>query len=96
MNIIRKDQVITEISRNTGFRPSVVRVILDDFCEVVSISLSNGASVQLTEFGTFEPKKRAARTGRNPHTNKPVPIPPRVVPVFKPGTKLKNIVTKEI
>ena len=43
-------------------------------------------------FGTFEVKKRAARTGRNPQTGAELQIPARKVPVFKAGKGLKDLV----
>ena len=58
--------------------------------------LSKGDKVQFSGFGTFEPKKRAARTGRNPHTKEAVPIPARILPVFTAGKYLKDAVEKEI
>lgn len=48
--------------------------------------------MQLVGFGSFEVKKRAARTGRNPRTNEPVEIPAAKLPVFKPGKALKDAI----
>lgn len=39
-------------------------------------------------FGTFSVTKRAARTGRNPQTGKPIKIAARKVARFKPGKEL--------
>lgn len=46
--------------------------------------------VQIQGFGTFETKKRAARTGRNPLTGKSVTIPAASVVSFKPASALKG------
>ena len=43
--------------------------------DVISAALAEGDEVRLVGFGTFEVKKRAARTGRNPKTKEPVEIP---------------------
>ena len=53
-----------------------------------------GDKVQLVGFGTFETAKRAAREGRNPQTGKTVKIAASVVPKFKAGKALKDIVNK--
>ena len=45
-------------------------------------------------FGSFEVKKRAARTGLNPRTKEPVKIAATKVPVFKAGKALKDAVAK--
>ena len=46
--------------------------------------------VALVGFGTFEPRKRAARNGRNPQTGKEIKIPAKTVASFKAGSKLKD------
>ena len=46
----------------------------------------------LVGFGTFEPRKRAARNGRNPQTGKEIKIPAKTVPVFSAGKKFKEVV----
>lgn len=85
-----KEDIIAAVSRETGFRPAVVEVVIESMLERISHALANGGKVQFSGFGTFELKKRAARTGRNPHTNQPVPIPERFSSVFKPGKSLKG------
>ncbi len=45
--------------------------------------------------GTFEPRKRAARTGRNPQNGKPLKIPAKTVPAFSAGKKFKELVGKK-
>jgi len=48
-------------------------------------ALKDGDQVQLKDFGMFEVKTRAARTGRNPKTGEPVQIAASIVPSFVPG-----------
>ena len=62
--------------------------------DVISAALAEGDEVRLVGFGTFEVKKRAARTGRNPKTKEPVEIPASKVPAFKPGKALKEAVAQ--
>lgn len=45
--------------------------------------------VRVEPLGTFRVKTRAARTGRNPITNKPVNIPEKTTIVFKPSKAIK-------
>ena len=44
--------------------------------------------------GTFEPRKRAARTGRNPQTGKELKIPAKTVPAFSAGKNSKLLLTE--
>ena len=69
-----------------------VEIAVDAFCGVVLDALGQGEKVKLVGFGEWYPKRRAARIGRNPKTNEPVPIPARIMPVFKPGSDMVNAV----
>lgn len=60
--------------------------------DAITGSLKSGNSVQLTGFGTFDVRKRAARTGRNPATGETINIKASKVPAFKPGKQLKDAV----
>ena len=88
-----KENIVSKISAQTGYSRFVVSSIVDTLLNEITMELSRGEKVKFAGFGTFEPKKRAARTGRNPHTNEVVPIPARVMPVFKPGEHLKFAVS---
>jgi len=48
----------------------------------------------LVGFGTFEARKRAARTGRNPQTGVAIAIDAKTAPVFMAGKKFKADVNK--
>ncbi len=62
--------------------------------EAVKAALAKGDKVQLVGFGTFEVRKRNARTGLNPQTKKAIKIPATKVPAFKAGKALKDAVAK--
>jgi DNA-binding protein HU-beta len=59
---------------------------------VIKKALKKGDSVTLVGFGTFEVRKRAARTGRNPRTGDTLKIKASKVPAFKAGKALKDAV----
>lgn len=56
--------------------------------------LKKGGSINLTGFGSFEVRKRAAREGRNPQTGATIKIKASKVPAFRPGKGLKDVVNK--
>jgi DNA-binding protein HU-beta len=60
--------------------------------DIISNTLKKGDSLTLVGFGTFEVRKRAARTGRNPKTGEELKIKASKVPAFKPGATLKGLV----
>ena len=57
---------------------------------IIAEALRGGDKVQITGFGSFETKKREARTGRNPRTGESVSISEKVVPVFKTGKEMRQ------
>ena len=60
--------------------------------DIISGTLKKGDSLTLVGFGTFEVRKRAARTGRNPKTGEELKIKAATVPAFKAGATLKATV----
>ena len=60
--------------------------------DIISSSLKKGDNVALVGFGTFEVRKRAARTGRNPATGAELKIKASKQPAFKAGATLKAAV----
>ena len=60
--------------------------------EIITGALKKGDKVALVGFGTFEVRKRAARTGRNPATGAELKIKASKQPAFKAGATLKAAV----
>ena len=60
--------------------------------EIITATLKKGDSVSLVGFGSFEVRKRAARTGRNPATGAELKIKASKQPAFKAGATLKAAV----
>jgi len=89
-----KEELIAAVAARTTLNKREALDAIDAITNTIYDTLAQGDSVQITGFGTFELKHRSARTGRNPHTNKPVEIPARVIPSFTPGTLL-NMLVKE-
>jgi DNA-binding protein HU-beta len=58
----------------------------------IMATVATGDEVALMNFGTFKPKDRAERLGRNPKTGEPMTIPATVVPAFSPGKQFKEMV----
>ena len=52
--------------------------------------MKTGGRVQITGFGSFQAKKRAAREGRDPRTGATIQIKAATLPHFKAGQALKD------
>lgn len=57
---------------------------------IISSALKGGDKVQITGFGSFETRKREARTGRNPRTGKEIKIGASTSAAFRAGKGLKD------
>lgn len=69
-----------------------VDALFDTDGGVIAGALRRGNRVQITGFGTFETKKRKARTGRNPRTGETIKIAATKTPGFRAGKGLKDAV----
>ena len=87
---MNKKELITSISEKTELTKKDVELALNAFIETIEEALENGEKVQLTGFGTFEPRQRKARMGRNPKTGEELEIPASVTPAFKVGKAFKE------
>ncbi len=63
---------------------------LDAILETIQSAVAAGEKVSITDFGNFERRERAARTGRNPQTGETMEVPASKAPAFKPGKKFKD------
>jgi DNA-binding protein HU-beta len=61
---------------------------------VIASELKRGGKVAISGFGNFEIRKRAAREGRNPRTGKSISITASMVPAFRAGKALKELINR--
>jgi DNA-binding protein HU-beta len=89
---MNKDELIQEVAKKTKVSQKQTDEILVALIETIVKSVSKGKKVTLIGFGTFESRKRAARTGRNPQTGAELKIAAKTVPAFSAGKKFKEMV----
>jgi DNA-binding protein HU-beta len=68
---------------------AVISAVIDSIMEAVA----QDDKVTLVGFGSFEPRLRKAREGRNPKTNEKMMIPETTVPAFSAGKIFKDKVS---
>ncbi len=91
---MNKAELINAVAASADVSKKDAEAVVSAMLETITGALKEGDKVQLVGFGSFEVKKRAARTGRNPKTKEAIEIPASVVPVFKAGKALKDAVSK--
>ena len=91
---MNKEELVKEISKKAKVSQKEASEVLSTIIDTITKNVAKGKKVTLVGFGTFESRKRAARTGRNPQTGKEIKIPAKTVPAFSAGKKFKETVGK--
>ena len=91
---MNKAELINAVAAAADVSKKDAEAVITAAVETITAALKEGEKVQLVGFGSFEVKKRAARTGRNPKTKEAIEIPASAVPVFKAGKALKDAVAE--
>jgi DNA-binding protein HU-beta len=89
---MRKSELVRELAEEHGLPRRQVDELVTGMLDKITDVLKTGDKVQLTPFGQFKVRDRAARMGRNPMTGEPVKIPAKKVLRFLAGRALKEAV----
>jgi|SRR6185312_5190977 DNA-binding protein HU-beta len=89
---MRKSELVRELAEEFELPRRQVDELLTGMLDKITDVLKSGDKVQLTPFGQFKVRDRAARIGRNPMTGEPVKIPAKRVLRFLAGRALKEAV----
>ena len=92
---MNKEELVQEIAKKAKVTQKEAAEVLNGLVETVQKTVAKGEKVTLVGFGTFEARKRAERTGRNPQTGKEIKIAAKTVPAFSAGKKFKELVNKK-
>ncbi len=86
-----KADIIKVLAEQVGLTRREAAEVLSVVLNGVVEAIRDGEKVELRGFGSFRTRKRQARAGRNPRTGAQVHVPPKIVPYFKPGKQLREI-----
>ena len=89
---MNRKELVAALADKTGSTKVDAEHNLAALLEIIRSTLKQGDNIALIGFGSFEVRKRAARTGRNPKTGEALKIKATKVPVFKAGATLKAAV----
>ena len=67
---MNKIELVRAIANNAGLTLKDAGNALDGFIAAITDGLKNGEKIQISGFGSFEVKEKAAREGINPKTEK--------------------------
>ncbi|WP_037367156.1 HU family DNA-binding protein [Amycolatopsis orientalis] len=87
-----KAQLIEALSERLGDK-KVASEAVDGLVDIIIRTVNKGEKVNITGFGVFEKRARAARTARNPRTGEAVRVKKTNVPAFRAGTTFKDVIS---
>ena len=85
-------QAVVDAARQDGevISQKVANSIIGYALGVIKDAVAAGDKVILVGFGSFEPRQRSARMGRNPQTNEAIEIPATTTVGFKAGKDFRD------
>lgn len=89
---MNRKELIEALADKTGSTKADADRNIAALIDIVTDTLRKGDSLTLVGFGTFEVRKRNARSGRNPATGETIKIKASKQPAFKAGASLKAAV----
>lgn len=90
---VSKADLVDGVANVTKLSKKSVKETVDALLGSMAAEVAKGNKVTLTGFGTFEVRKRKARTGVKPGTTEKIKIPASKYPAFKAGKSLKDKVS---
>ena len=87
-----KNELARELSEELEMPRRQAVDFIEALLEKITDVLKSGDKVQLTPFGQFKVRDRAARIARNPKTGEPIKVPAKRVLKFIAGRTLKEAV----
>lgn len=91
MTMFNKTDLVKRVAEALAVPKSSVAGVIDLALGEIIVAAAQGDGYRLAGFGTFAPKTKAARTGRNPRTGEAVEIPARTALTFKPAKPGKAV-----
>ena len=92
---MNKTELIAAVAKETELKKVDAEKAVNATLKAIQVQLKAGDKVQLIGFGTFEAKKRPARTARNPRTGAEIKVPASKAPTFKASKVFKDELNKK-
>ncbi|NJN32741.1 MAG: HU family DNA-binding protein [Synechococcales cyanobacterium RM1_1_8] len=92
---MNKGELIDQVADKAGVTKKQADAVITAALETIVGAVSGGDKVTLVGFGSFEPRERKAREGRNPKTGAKMEIPATRVPAFSAGKLFKEKVADQ-
>ena len=92
-NTLTRARLVDQLyDQGIGYTKQELRIYVDSVIDIMCDTLKEGEVVKLSGFGNLKPKDKAARVGRNPHTEEEILISRRRVVSFQTSQKLNSAI----
>jgi len=92
---MNKGELVDVVAAKANVTKKDADAVLGAALESIIEEVAAGGTVTLVGFGSFVPRTRQAREGRNPKTGESLSIPETTVPAFSAGKPFKDRVKTE-
>lgn len=83
-------EFIADLAQRAGYTQADTQKMVTSLVDYMGKRFEDDDSVQISNFGTFEVKKRLERIVVNPATQQRMLVPPKLVLNFKPAASIKE------
>jgi len=90
---VTKADLIDAVTEQTQLKKKDVTMVVEAAFAAMAGALKAHEKVQIVGFGSFEPRQRRARVGRDPRNQREIRIPASWSLGFKAGKQLKEAVS---
>jgi DNA-binding protein HU-beta len=91
-SVVTKSDLVHAAARAGNLSKTAAGEAVNAIFDAIVTSVAKGNRVTVIGFGTFLPRKRKARAGRNPTNGKEIKINAKTVPAFAAGQGFKDAV----
>lgn len=85
---LNKMSLADRLAARIGLARTVAYEAVEGIFDICALTLAEGGSVAISNFGSMELVQKQPRRARNPHTGEPIEVPARKVVKFNPSPRL--------
>ena len=93
-SVVTKSDLVEVAAKAGNVSKAAAGEAVNALFDAIVANVAKGRRVTVVGFGTFLPRKRKARSGRNPVNGKEIRISAKTVPAFSAGQGFKEAVSE--
>lgn len=88
--VMNNKEFVGKLAQRNNMSVAETSAAVEGLVELLTDRLKENDQVNISGFGVFEVKMRRERISVNPKTGQRMLIPPKIVPSFRPSSKMKD------